>query len=137
MPQPAGTSVFMHRLECWTYFFNFFIYCIECLLIFITYTVCLSYNLVFYPPCSFFSRVALCKTPGCFLQSLSNPGTTYGRNFKQNKEELTSKLYRLYNTSVFDSKVINVCFPCSILNFLEIPFLMYKCWTLFTYFVNS
>ncbi|KAM8732769.1 germ cell nuclear acidic protein isoform 2-T3 [Acanthopagrus schlegelii] len=49
------------------------------------------------------SRVALCKTPGCFLQSLSNPGST--RNFKQKKEELTSKLYQLYNTSVFDSKL--------------------------------
>lgn len=51
------------------------------------------------------SRVALCKTPGCFLQSLSNPGANYGRNFKQNKEELTSKLFLLYNTSVFDSKL--------------------------------
>uniref|UniRef100_UPI0037E840DC germ cell nuclear acidic protein n=1 Tax=Semicossyphus pulcher TaxID=241346 RepID=UPI0037E840DC len=51
------------------------------------------------------SRVALCKTPGCFLQSLSNPGANYGRNFKQNKEDLTSKLYQLYNTSVFDSKL--------------------------------
>ncbi|XP_070693231.1 germ cell nuclear acidic protein [Pempheris klunzingeri] len=51
------------------------------------------------------SRVALCKTPGCFLQSLSNPGTSYGRNFKQNREELTSKLYRLYNSSVFASKL--------------------------------
>ncbi|XP_074530294.1 germ cell nuclear acidic protein [Halichoeres trimaculatus] len=51
------------------------------------------------------SRVALCKTPGCFLESLSNPGANYGRNFKQNKEELTSKLFLLYNTSVFDSKL--------------------------------
>ncbi|XP_029297121.1 germ cell nuclear acidic protein isoform X2 [Cottoperca gobio] len=51
------------------------------------------------------SRVALCKTPGCFLQTLSNPGSTSGRNFKQNKEELTSRLYQLYNTSVFDSKL--------------------------------
>nr|XP_033489594.1 acidic repeat-containing protein [Epinephelus lanceolatus]XP_033489595.1 acidic repeat-containing protein [Epinephelus lanceolatus]XP_033500437.1 acidic repeat-containing protein-like [Epinephelus lanceolatus]XP_033500439.1 acidic repeat-containing protein-like [Epinephelus lanceolatus] len=51
------------------------------------------------------SRVSLCKTPGCFLQSLSNPGSNYGRNFKQNKEELTSRLYQLYNTSVFDSKL--------------------------------
>ncbi|XP_054453839.1 germ cell nuclear acidic protein [Anoplopoma fimbria] len=51
------------------------------------------------------ARVALCKTPGCFLQSLSNPGSSYGRNFKQNKEELTSRLYQLYNTSVFDSKL--------------------------------
>ncbi|XP_034546121.1 acidic repeat-containing protein isoform X2 [Notolabrus celidotus] len=51
------------------------------------------------------SRVALCKTPGCFLQSLSNPGANYGRNFKQNKEELTSKLFKLYNSSVFDNKL--------------------------------
>ncbi|XP_052343639.1 germ cell nuclear acidic protein-like isoform X2 [Oncorhynchus keta] len=46
-----------------------------------------------------------CLTPGCFLQSLSGPGSSYSRNFKQTKEELTSKLYRLYNTSVFDSKL--------------------------------
>ncbi|XP_034740216.1 acidic repeat-containing protein [Etheostoma cragini] len=51
------------------------------------------------------SRVALCKTPGCFLQSLSNPGSSYSCKFKQNKEELTSRLYQLYNTSVFDSKL--------------------------------
>ncbi|XP_033976952.1 acidic repeat-containing protein isoform X2 [Trematomus bernacchii] len=51
------------------------------------------------------SRVALCRTPGCFLQTLSNPGSSYGRNFKQNKEELTSRLYLLYNSSVFDTKL--------------------------------
>ncbi|XP_039975933.1 acidic repeat-containing protein [Xiphias gladius] len=51
------------------------------------------------------SRVTLCKTPGCFLHSLSNPGSSYGRGFKQNKEDLTSKLYQLYNTSVFDNKL--------------------------------
>ncbi|XP_020783564.2 germ cell nuclear acidic protein isoform X2 [Boleophthalmus pectinirostris] len=51
------------------------------------------------------SRVALCKTPGCFLETLSNPGTTYGHNFKQNKEELTSRLFKLYNASVFDGKL--------------------------------
>ncbi|CAL8263486.1 unnamed protein product [Lota lota] len=51
------------------------------------------------------SRVPTCKTPGCFLQSLSVPGSSYGRNFKQTKESLTSKLYQLYNTSVFDSKL--------------------------------
>ncbi|XP_048032800.1 germ cell nuclear acidic protein [Megalobrama amblycephala] len=51
------------------------------------------------------SRVVVCKTPGCFLQSLSVPGSSYCRSFKQNKEELTSKLYQLYNTSVFDSKL--------------------------------
>ncbi|XP_060783458.1 germ cell nuclear acidic protein isoform X2 [Neoarius graeffei] len=51
------------------------------------------------------SRVAVCKTPGCFLQSLSFPESVYCRNFKQNKEELTSKLYQLYNTTVFESKL--------------------------------
>ncbi|TSL89834.1 Acidic repeat-containing protein [Bagarius yarrelli] len=51
------------------------------------------------------SRVAVCKTPGCFLQSLSFPDSVYCRNFKQNKEELTSKLYQLYNTTVFESKL--------------------------------
>ncbi|XP_029578199.1 uncharacterized protein gcna isoform X1 [Salmo trutta] len=53
------------------------------------------------------SRVSAagCVTPGCFLQCLSGPGSIFSRNFKQIKEELTSKLYRLYNTSVFDSKL--------------------------------
>ncbi len=50
-------------------------------------------------------RVVVCKTPGCFLQSLSVPGSSYCLGFKQRKEELTNKLYQLYNTSVFDSKV--------------------------------
>uniref|UniRef100_A0AAZ3PVU9 SprT-like domain-containing protein n=1 Tax=Oncorhynchus tshawytscha TaxID=74940 RepID=A0AAZ3PVU9_ONCTS len=54
---------------------------------------------------SFSSVSAGCQTPGCFLQSLSGPGSSYSRNFKQTKEELTSKLYRLYNTSVFDNKL--------------------------------
>ncbi|XP_010895043.1 acidic repeat-containing protein [Esox lucius] len=47
----------------------------------------------------------VCKTPGCFLQSLSGPDSSYNRNFKQTREELTSKLFRLYNTSVFDGKL--------------------------------
>ncbi|XP_037833542.1 acidic repeat-containing protein isoform X1 [Kryptolebias marmoratus] len=51
------------------------------------------------------SRVVVCKTPGCFLESLTNPGSTYGAGFKTNKEELMSKLYQLYNTSVFDNKL--------------------------------
>ncbi|XP_053487612.1 germ cell nuclear acidic protein [Ictalurus furcatus] len=51
------------------------------------------------------SRVAVCKTPGCFLQSLSFPESVYCRKFKQNKEELTGKLYRLYNSTVFESKL--------------------------------
>ncbi|XP_052371860.1 germ cell nuclear acidic protein-like [Oncorhynchus keta] len=54
---------------------------------------------------SFSSVSAGCQTPGCFLQSLSGPGSSYSHNFKQTKEELTSKLYRLYNTSVFDNKL--------------------------------
>uniref|UniRef100_A0A3Q2DIC2 Germ cell nuclear acidic peptidase n=1 Tax=Cyprinodon variegatus TaxID=28743 RepID=A0A3Q2DIC2_CYPVA len=51
------------------------------------------------------SRIPMCKTPGCFLDSLTNPGSKYGSSFRTNKEELTSKLYQLYNTSVFDDKL--------------------------------
>ncbi|KAI1898958.1 hypothetical protein AGOR_G00077740 [Albula goreensis] len=51
------------------------------------------------------SRTVVCKTPGCFLQSLSAPGSIYCRNFKQNKEELTGRLYQLYNSSIFDGKL--------------------------------
>ncbi|XP_037531000.1 acidic repeat-containing protein [Nematolebias whitei] len=51
------------------------------------------------------SREVVCTTPGCFLESLTNPRSTYGASFKTNKEELTSKLYQLYNTSVFDNKL--------------------------------
>ncbi|XP_061541970.1 germ cell nuclear acidic protein isoform X2 [Phycodurus eques] len=51
------------------------------------------------------SRLALCKTPGCFLESLSNPASSYCHYFKQKKEELTGKLYQMYNSSVFDGKL--------------------------------
>ncbi|XP_068596950.1 germ cell nuclear acidic protein [Brachionichthys hirsutus] len=51
------------------------------------------------------SRAATCRTPGCFLESLSNPRSSYGLSFRQKKEELTSKLYLLYNASVFDNKL--------------------------------
>ncbi|XP_056132612.1 germ cell nuclear acidic protein [Lampris incognitus] len=51
------------------------------------------------------SRVVICKTPDCFLESLSTPGSSYESSFKKNKEDLTSRLYNLYNTSVFDSKL--------------------------------
>uniref|UniRef100_A0A3P9M109 Germ cell nuclear acidic peptidase n=1 Tax=Oryzias latipes TaxID=8090 RepID=A0A3P9M109_ORYLA len=47
----------------------------------------------------------LCKTPGCFLEFLSDPGSCYSSSFKKNKEQLTSKLYQLYNSSVFDNKL--------------------------------
>ncbi|CAM4610327.1 unnamed protein product [Leuciscus chuanchicus] len=52
------------------------------------------------------SRALVCKTPGCFLQSLADPGSSsFCRSFKQKKEELTCKLFQLYNTSVFDSQL--------------------------------
>lgn len=57
------------------------------------------------PRLSHASRHPFCKTPGCFLQTLSDPETSYCRSFKSKKEELTCKLYQLYNTSVFDSKL--------------------------------
>ncbi|XP_023667261.1 germ cell nuclear acidic protein [Paramormyrops kingsleyae] len=51
------------------------------------------------------SRSTACKTPGCFLQSLSIPGSQYCRSFKQHKEELTGRLYQLYNSSIFEGKL--------------------------------
>ncbi|XP_061690685.1 germ cell nuclear acidic protein [Syngnathoides biaculeatus] len=57
------------------------------------------------PRHSCISRLALCKIPGCFLESLSNPASDYCRYFKQKKEELTTKLYQMYNRSVFDGKL--------------------------------
>uniref|UniRef100_A0A3Q2QI64 Germ cell nuclear acidic peptidase n=1 Tax=Fundulus heteroclitus TaxID=8078 RepID=A0A3Q2QI64_FUNHE len=51
------------------------------------------------------SRIRVCKTPGCFLESLTIPGSTSGSTFKTNKEELTSKLYRLYNSTIFDNQL--------------------------------
>ncbi|XP_061758042.1 germ cell nuclear acidic protein isoform X2 [Nerophis ophidion] len=51
------------------------------------------------------SRLAVCKTPGCFLESLVNPCSRYCLHFKKHKEELTSKLYQMYNSSVFDNKL--------------------------------
>ncbi|KAE8584040.1 hypothetical protein XENTR_v10020801 [Xenopus tropicalis] len=46
-----------------------------------------------------------CKVPDCFLQDLSYPKSLYVKNFKQKKEELTSRLYSLYNRTVFDQKL--------------------------------
>ncbi|KAG1935544.1 acidic repeat-containing protein [Pimephales promelas] len=51
------------------------------------------------------SRTLLCKTPGCFLQSLADPGSSFCRSFRQKREELTAKLFQLYNSSVFDSQL--------------------------------
>ncbi|KAG8448173.1 hypothetical protein GDO86_015312 [Hymenochirus boettgeri] len=47
----------------------------------------------------------LCKVPDCFLQDLSCPKSLYMKNFKQKKEELTSRLYNLYNHTVFEQKL--------------------------------
>ncbi|XP_030064693.1 germ cell nuclear acidic protein isoform X2 [Microcaecilia unicolor] len=46
-----------------------------------------------------------CQVPGCFLQELSNPASAFVKNFKQKKEELTRKLYMLYNSSIFNQEL--------------------------------
>ncbi|XP_018085202.1 acidic repeat-containing protein isoform X2 [Xenopus laevis] len=46
-----------------------------------------------------------CKVPDCFLQDLSYPNSVYVKNFKQKKEALTSRLYSLYNQTIFDQKL--------------------------------
>ncbi|NWH85297.1 ACRC protein, partial [Aegithalos caudatus] len=47
----------------------------------------------------------VCSVPGCFLQELSNPASHYVKNFKKNKEELAQKLYRLFNSTIFEQKL--------------------------------
>ncbi|NXD86037.1 ACRC protein, partial [Halcyon senegalensis] len=47
----------------------------------------------------------VCSVPGCFLQDLSNPTSHYVKYFKKNKEELTQKLYCLYNSTIFEEKL--------------------------------
>ncbi|XP_025896736.1 acidic repeat-containing protein [Nothoprocta perdicaria] len=46
-----------------------------------------------------------CSVPGCFLQDLSNPASQFVKYFKKNKEDLTQKLYRLYNNTIFEQKL--------------------------------
>ncbi|XP_063793231.1 germ cell nuclear acidic protein-like [Pseudophryne corroboree] len=46
-----------------------------------------------------------CKVPDCFLQDLSCPTSLYVKNFKQKKHELTTKLYRLYNCTIFEQQL--------------------------------
>ncbi|KAM8934229.1 germ cell nuclear acidic protein [Pelodytes ibericus] len=48
---------------------------------------------------------SVCKVPDCFLQDLSLPTSPYVKNFKQKKEELTARLYTLYNHTIFDLKL--------------------------------
>ncbi|XP_064525736.1 germ cell nuclear acidic protein [Pseudopipra pipra] len=50
-------------------------------------------------------RLRVCSVPGCFLQDLSNPTSHYVKYFKKNKEELAQKLYRLFNSTIFDQKL--------------------------------
>ncbi|NXI55754.1 ACRC protein, partial [Chloroceryle aenea] len=47
----------------------------------------------------------MCSVPGCFLQDLSNPTSPYVKYFKKNKEDLTQKLYCLYNSTIFEQKL--------------------------------
>ncbi|NXO28827.1 ACRC protein, partial [Cisticola juncidis] len=47
----------------------------------------------------------VCSVPGCFLQELSNPASHYVKHFKKNKEELAQKLYRLFNSTIFEQKL--------------------------------
>ncbi|NXS00612.1 ACRC protein, partial [Oxylabes madagascariensis] len=47
----------------------------------------------------------VCSVPGCFLQDLSNPASHYVKYFKKNKEELAQKLYKLFNSTIFEQKL--------------------------------
>ncbi|NWU29866.1 ACRC protein, partial [Dyaphorophyia castanea] len=47
----------------------------------------------------------VCSVPDCFLQDLSNPASHYVKYFKKNKEELAQKLYRLFNSTIFEQKL--------------------------------
>ncbi|NXE40495.1 ACRC protein, partial [Ptilorrhoa leucosticta] len=47
----------------------------------------------------------VCSVPDCFLQDLSNPTSHYVKYFKKNKEELAQKLYRLFNSTIFEQKL--------------------------------
>ncbi|XP_058279226.1 germ cell nuclear acidic protein isoform X2 [Hirundo rustica] len=50
-------------------------------------------------------RLRVCSVPDCFLQDLSNPASPYVKYFKKNKEELAQKLYRLFNSTIFEQKL--------------------------------
>ncbi|XP_074864157.1 germ cell nuclear acidic protein isoform X2 [Carettochelys insculpta] len=60
-----------------------------------------------YFVCSFEKeeRRNLCGVSGCFLQELSNPVSQYVKTFRKNKEDLTQKLYTLYNSTIFEQKL--------------------------------
>ncbi|XP_032649796.1 germ cell nuclear acidic protein [Chelonoidis abingdonii] len=50
-------------------------------------------------------RWNVCGVPGCFLQELSNPASEYVKNFRKKRDELTQKLYILYNNTIFEQKL--------------------------------
>ncbi|XP_031449784.1 acidic repeat-containing protein [Phasianus colchicus] len=50
-------------------------------------------------------KLNVCSVPGCFLQDLSSPDSQYVKYFKKSKEELTQKLYCLYNSTIFEQKL--------------------------------
>ncbi|XP_028922803.1 acidic repeat-containing protein [Ornithorhynchus anatinus] len=46
-----------------------------------------------------------CSVPGCFLPQISASSGARGRKFQEEKKSLVKRLYQLYNTTVFDSKL--------------------------------
>lgn len=82
---------------------------LRCLLAFkwpLFFSLYFSISLFFSKLLNGFScRLRICSVPGCFLQDLSNPASHYVKNFKKNKEELAQKLYRLFNSTIFEQKV--------------------------------
>ncbi|EHB00936.1 Acidic repeat-containing protein [Heterocephalus glaber] len=49
---------------------------------------------------------AVCQIPGCFLLDIEKSKQYSGKEFKKNKDELVQKIYTLFNTTVFDQKLL-------------------------------
>ncbi|CAN2391443.1 Acidic repeat-containing protein, partial [Pristimantis euphronides] len=47
----------------------------------------------------------ICGIEGCFLHELTLPTSPYVTNFKENRDELVQRLFRLYNQTVFENKI--------------------------------
>ncbi|KAG9475072.1 hypothetical protein GDO78_003497 [Eleutherodactylus coqui] len=47
----------------------------------------------------------LCNIHGCFLEEITLPTSIYTTNFKETKQELVSRLYQLYNSTIFENKL--------------------------------
>ncbi|XP_074057964.1 germ cell nuclear acidic protein [Macrotis lagotis] len=50
-------------------------------------------------------RMKTCAMDGCFLAELSDPTSDYVKDFHQKKEELTWKLYHLFNATIFGKQL--------------------------------